>query len=208
MKTVAKSQKWLDVHGRKLAIGIIGLVIVVMAVIIYNKVQSSATDDSLLAMSQARKMLAQGKKDQAEALMEHTYKQFKGTQGAAEALYSLAELKLAENDNETAEDLYGQFLKQYKKDKYLYMSALDGRAAALENLGNFEEAAKLYDKITTIDKIGYLVPIALNNAGRCYMKVGDKEKAKQRFQRILDEYERSKVKAEAEVHLAELELMK
>ncbi len=206
MKTVSQAQVWLDLHGRKLSIAIISVVVIALVVVIYNRMRVSANNDALLAMSQVRSILSENRREDAVKLMEQTADRFKGTQGAAEALYSLAEFNLADNKNEEALEYFDKFVRKYKNEHFLYVSALDGKATALENLGRIEEAAKTYDLVVANDHLGYVKPYALYDAGRCYALSGKPQIAKQRFQKVIDEFERSKIKPGAERELAKLEL--
>ncbi|MBZ0264189.1 tetratricopeptide repeat protein [bacterium] len=206
MKTIEQTQGWLAIHGKTTAIAVIAVVVIAFGIGIFGNMKKAANADAMLNVAKVRKLLTEDNKEQAETLLKQTIDRYKGTQGGAEALYTLAELNLASDSTEKALELFNQFERQYGDEFFLNLSALDGKATSLENLERFEEAAKTYDKLVAKDKIGHLKPLALYNAGRCYNLAGKTDLAKNRYQQVIDKYEDDDTADQAERELALLDL--
>ncbi|MDP8208999.1 MAG: tetratricopeptide repeat protein [Candidatus Electryonea clarkiae] len=206
MKVVVKGRGWMDVHGNKAMIGVIALVVAIIAVIVVRNMRFSANDEAQVSLAQARQMLMENRETDALALFEETSTRFKGTQGGANALFSLAELKLADGENEEALEIFKRFEKKYGSEFMLNFGAMSGQAVALENLQRFDEAAVVFEKIASKDKYGHLQPYALYEAGRCWIRAGDETKAQGYFDRVVKEYPDSPEKRDAERELALLNI--
>ncbi len=206
VKAIGRARGWLDIHGRKITVITTAVIIGVIASLFYSSIRRSATNESQLALIQARwSMQTQDSLQILEAL-EDIAAQFKGTPGGAEATFSLAEMALAEGRNEEALELYREFHRRYKKDFLLANAALDGQAAALEKLERYAEAAEVHDRIVAGKQGAYLAPLALYHSGRCWRLAGDTAAALERYQRIIDDYESLPIAEEAVRELAILEL--
>jgi TolA-binding protein len=206
IKAVAHAQEMAPQIAKFVAIAAAAIVAIVIAVVLVNNSKTSANQDAAIAIAQARQALAENKRDQAEQIFEEASARYKGTTGGAEALYSLAEISMAKGEYQAALDLFTEFEKKYPKEFMLDIGSLSGIAAAQENLGNFEDAAIVYEKILKADKFGNYKALALYNAGRCWKLAANTEKAKEYFNRVVEEYPETDNKREAERELVALEI--
>lgn len=206
MKAIVRAQSWLPQYGRLLGIGAVIVLVAVIAVVMVTNMKRSANQEANLAMAQARQMISQGRKDQAISIFQDAADRYSHTQGGAEALYSLAEMVLADGNNEEALELFNRFEREYSKEFMLSLGALTGKATALENLGRFAEAATVYEQVFNRDKFGHYKPFALYQAARCRKLAGETVKAKEQLQRLIAEYPDSPLVMDAEQELAGIEV--
>ncbi len=208
MKAVSEAQEVVQVHGRKIGIGTAFLVVVILAVLLFASMRNSANREALIAVAQARQSYMTSSIDSARVDLQAIVDRYKGTQGGGEALFSLAEIALMERRFEDALDLYRQFIKRYHIDPLLKLAAMEGEATVLEDLGRFEEAAEKYDRLVKEDGFGYVVPLALYHAGRCYASLGKMDLARERYRKVVEEYKDAPIRADAERELVHTEILK
>lgn len=206
MKSVAQSQMWLSENGKTLAI-VIGalLVVVIIAVVMLNS-RKQANAESLAELAQVKQTIATQPDVDVESKLEDLADTYKGTTGGAEALFTLADKKLSEGNNEDALELYERFTKEYPDVFMLTSAAYEGQATALSNMERWEEAAQLYDRVAGMKNTEHVRPIMLLEAARCWNEAGDTEKAEKRIDTLVDEYPDAAVINEAKIFKAKLDL--
>jgi len=73
-----------------------------------------------------------------------------------------------------------------------------------ENLLDFKNAIKEYEKILEDFSEGLLLDEALFNMGKCYLRLDDKISAKKTFKKLIEEYHNSPLVEEAKHYLLKL----
>lgn len=204
MKTLAQSQSWLEIHGKKLAI-VVGAVVVVAAIAFAVISSRQATEhESRLALAQVSAKAAELDSLQLKNELQKVVEDYSGTSGAAEAMYNLGQIALNNGNNEEAVRIFEEFSRKYRDEFMLSISALSARATALENLERYEEAARLHDQVSTKKQASYVWARALVDAGRCYMLAGDTATARDRLEQVEQEYAQSPAASDASLLLAQM----
>ncbi len=208
MTKIAEAQSWYELHGTKLIIAIAVIAIAFIGYTVTTNMKVSANEEALVSLSRARQLMSEDRMDEATSLIEENIDRFKGTQGAAESMYSLAEYKLQEGLSEEALVLYQTFEKKYNREFLLAEAALSGQGAALENLERYAEAAAVYQKLAKKDSFGHLVPVATYNAGRCWKLDGNLDEARKAWDLFVADYSNSSAAKDAQRELSLLDLEK
>ncbi|MBA4250838.1 MAG: hypothetical protein C0425_00735 [Chlorobiaceae bacterium] len=91
----------------------------------------------------------------------------------------------------------------YSGDNEFYRAAaIAGRAGVHESRNELEKAAELFVKASTVSETNVLNPQYLINAGINYLNLGNKQEAKELFDRIKKDYSNSVFAREIERYLA------
>lgn len=99
-----------------------------------------------------------------------------------------------------------KYYDDYSGDNELFeATAYAGKAACFEAKKNIEEAAEFYVKAANVNKSNVLNPQYLLNAGINYLSLGNKEKAKEFFDKIKKDYTNSSYSRDVERYLAQVE---
>ena len=123
---------------------------------------------------------------------------FSGTSAANEALLYTAQMKFMAEQTEEALEAYETYLKKGHKDRYLYPSALVGKAACLEDLRRFAEAAAAYLEAATANRDFFIAPKFHLDAARCFRLAGELDKAREQCDFIRAHYPDTDFVQEAE----------
>ncbi len=204
IETAGKAKSFMDVHGRIVTISVAAVVALLVVAIVVSNIREVANDDALTSLAHVRKIVNQGRMEVAVDSLTVIADRYSGTQGGAEAVAQLAELHLSEGDSEAALEAFERLEREYKDSYLLLEAALSGQAAALENLGRFEEAAQRFEQLYRKNKFGHAKPYALFESGRLWVLAGNPDEAKRSFQRLLDNYEETPFDRDAELQLAQL----
>ena len=206
MKTIAQTQLWLGKNGKSLMIvgGIVIVVLVVAILMVNSRQQSNMASQAELAKLKSA-MVANPDTD-VDAQLSDLADTYKGTDGGAEALFTLADKTLGAGDNEKALGFYERFVKSYPHEYMLTSAAYEGEATALANLGRWEEAAEMYDRVSDMKDAAHVKPRMLLEAARCYNKAGEPGKAKERVKSILSDFSSAPEANQAKVMQARLDL--
>ncbi len=205
IETAGKAKSFMDVHGRLVSIIAAAIIAVVIVVVVFSNIREQANYDALTSLARIRQVVATGKKDVATDSLNVIADRYTGTQGGAEAVIQLAELQLAEGNNEEALEAFQRLGDKYSGEYLMTEAALSGQAAALENLGRYEEAAQTCEELYRKNKFGHVKPFALFEAGRLWVLAGDNDRAAKKFQQLLDDYEETDFDKEAELQLTLLQ---
>ncbi len=95
-----------------------------------------------------------------------------------------------------------RYYEDYSGDDAIYKAAaLAGIAGYYEEKSEFEKAASYFENAANVNENVVGNPTYLLNAGINYKKVGKEEKAKELFERIKDDYQRSTEATQADRYL-------
>ena len=148
-----------------------------------------------------------GNASQAITDLHTVIEKYGGTKSAGPAAFYLATAYFYAKDYATARTTFQRFMEEYSEDPLSLASAQAGIAECDMQNGAFGAAGDNFIKAVSLKPDGMLAPQYLLSAGRAYVKAGQKEKAKQVFQRLLDQYPDSKEAQRAKGQLAENQLL-
>ncbi len=163
---------------------IAGIVVVVSLIVIVMMVRDRAKAEAAAEMilTQANRELWSGNAPQARVLYDELLDRYAGTDSGKKGLLFKGDALLETRSLDEAIDSYEKFLKRAGRDDMLRNSARRGIATALEEKGEFAEAAKLRESIA-LNLQGNEAAEELMAAARCY-------RAATMYGRAIDQYER------------------
>ncbi|MBN2008460.1 tetratricopeptide repeat protein [candidate division KSB1 bacterium] len=192
-------------QNSKLVTGIL-LGIIAIVVISYFVVHSrqAAEMNASVELSKAQAELQNGNKETAVAVLRAMINNFSGTENAGRGVFYLANIQYESGEYDEALSLYKKYIDDYGDDVIIASSSYSGAAACYEQKADYVNAAKFYLKGADKYAISFEAPEQLMNAARCYKLADDKTKAKQVYQRLIDDYPDARQKRDAEMFLSAL----
>ena len=158
------------------------LIIAVIAFMIISKKRSEVT--AAYELSLAFMTVQQSGPGTAIEKFKEINDRYSGTKAAAEALFYYAQIKHADKNFEAALEGYQTFLNKSDHKIYYYTAVLAGKAACLEDLKRFEEAAESYLKAAACQTTKFARPAYQLDAARCYRAATQKAKALELYELV------------------------
>ncbi|OQX62440.1 MAG: hypothetical protein B5M56_06425 [Desulfococcus sp. 4484_241] len=124
----------------------------------------------------------------AKTAFGDVYEKYPQTLAGKFAGLSYARQCYESKEYKTAIEVYSKVLKSVKTVPILRNIALNGLGYANEAAGNYNEAAGCFEKIIKNDDETWLGATTLFNLGVVYEKMGEKEKSRKMFERIVSDY--------------------
>jgi predicted negative regulator of RcsB-dependent stress response len=128
---------------------------------------------------------------------------YSGSRSAAEASLLLAQVRLAQGQNQQAIDVLKQFAPGAPADYRAQAYGLLG--AAYENVSHPKEAADAYEQASRDSRLPFERAQYLSDAGRAWLATGDTSKAVAAYQEIIAKLDSTGSAFEAKVRLGELQ---
>ena len=116
---------------------------------------------------------------------------FGGTKSAEQATFMLGKVNLQTRNYPESIRYFEMYLQKYQKNLLNRASSYTGLGTALENQGNFQEAAEAFEKGTMAMPDSPLQQSLRIGAMRNYLKVDSVEKARPHFEYITERFEGS-----------------
>jgi predicted negative regulator of RcsB-dependent stress response len=198
-----QAQDYFYKNSKIITGALIALIVVVFAIYGFNRMESSNNEVAQLELTKAKVALDQNNPDAAIDMLLQLVGEYGGTASGKEACFYLGNAYFEKKDYDNAEHYYQEFLGSHD-DEILESSALAGIAACQEEKQDYAAAAASYEKAAREYSGVFLTPLNLYNSARCYILAEQNEKARQLLNQIIEEYETSGVKTDAEIMLAEL----
>jgi TolA-binding protein len=191
MTFAAKASDYYNRNSRNIlaAAGII-VVLIIVGVFYFNS-RAQAEKDASFDLTMAKLEMGQGSFDAAIEKLVLLIDNYGGTQSAGDALFFLANARLAQQDWLAARNAFQDYRDHYGKDPMLTAGAITGIGFTLEQEGKFAEAAQNYWNAATKYPKEFNAPQYLLDAGRCYRLAGDDAHAAQAYDLILEHYQDS-----------------
>lgn len=156
------------------------------------------------AMDRARAAIDAGSYPEASTELQRITQVYGGTDAAFDAVLSLNQVRMLSGQSQLAVDELKAFIDRGPPVKYRAL-AQSHLGMALENLGQFKEAAEAYHAAADPSQPEYIQGDALLSAARCERLAGDSAKAAETLEGIVKSLPAaSAASVEAKVRLAEL----
>jgi len=139
---------WLEVNKRKVmiwAVAILGVVIVAIAVVTYQKQKEQRASEALSNVHTPAASMAAPAPGVADAYLK-VAKEHAGTHAASRALLLAAATKFQEGNYADAQKLYEQFTRDYPESRWL-PNAYFGVASTLDAQGKTADATKQFEQL-------------------------------------------------------------
>jgi len=198
----AKATHFLRERSKIITGGVLALVAIVVIAALMIKSKQEA---EIQASGELARGVLEYQRENYEAaieILEAIEQNFPGTPSAGRAVFFLANAYYFKGDYLNAQKYYQKYLDDYGDDDLTASSAMAGVAACLENQGQLEEAARWYERSAKKFSKSFLAPQNLIASARCYLRIGNKEKARELLERLLEKYPKSTVQREAQLLLA------
>lgn len=201
--TAFQFSEWIQKHLNQVLMVAGGVIL--LAVVVFFIFSSKAKREQKAAelFGKATLEFQTGNVNQAITDLHTVMEKYGGTKDAAQAAFYLATAYFYARDYTKAKATFQEFVEKYKEDPLLLGSAQAGIAECNMATGEFELAGDNFLKAASFEPKGILAPQYLFSAGRAYLKANQKEKAKDAFKRLIDQYPDSKEAYQAKEQMAE-----
>lgn len=207
MDQTAKAADALSHHGKTIVAGIIALVVVVAAIMIFKGNAASSQANAAELLAEVRVAVQNGAQADATAKLEELISSYGGTSSGKQARLILADLRFNEGNSQEAANLYREALDGAGGDNIMAQSARRGLAASLANLSQFSAAAAEYKTLAETSSNNRVDRDELYlAAGRNYAAAGNTSEAIAMYKMVADSNVASRSKDVAKIRLAELEM--
>jgi len=177
------TQVW-EQHGNRILLGLGAVVLVVLLVFFVSRTraQSEARAEGDLFRAE----ISVGQLDYATAaqMLKEIVDSAPGTRAAARAMMYLGDVNAGEGKPVEAVSWYRRALAKAGRDEDLKAASLHGLAAALEDRGDFTQAASTYAELAKMSKTDNQRGRALLAEARSLAKAGQTQKAIEVYQEV------------------------
>ena len=198
MRTIA----WIKAH-RQLSLGAVAILVVVGGLVWWNSLSTRQSEQNAgRDLVSARLAVESRNFPVASSELSRIIANRSGTHAAQEANLLLAQVRLAQGQNQTAIELLRRFAPGASRDFRAQAYGLLG--AAYENVAHPREAADAYQQGAAAAQMPFLRAQFLSDAGRAWTAAGDTAKAVAAYQEIVTTLDSTNTVVEAKVRLGEL----
>ena len=205
--TVFKLTEWIQKHLNQVLLVAGGVVLVALVVFFIFSSKAKRNQKAAELFGKATLEFQVGNANQAITDLHTVMEKYGGTKSASQAAFYLATTYFYSKDYAKAKAVFQRFIEKYLDDPLLLASAQAGIAECDMESGQFQSAGDNFIKAISFKPKGLLVPQYLLSAGQAYLKANQKEKAKEVFKRLIDQYPDSKEAYKAKEQLAENQLL-
>lgn len=198
-----RSLSYFRHHSALIGYITIGIVVIAGGVLYYSRVKGNKEDKASKLFSRGIALYSQNNIEGSISVFQDLSSKFGGTSPGIKSLYYLGNLYYFTGKHEQAREKFERYLK-YAKDDILLPGALLGIADTYTEQRNFFLAQKKYEEVKKRFPKSALAPKALMSAARCAIVLGNSNKAKEIYNKIIKTYKSSVYSKEAEIHLTSI----
>lgn len=202
---VLSAWKYIREHTRQVA-GIIAFVLVAVIIVTFAIRERRAAEESAQALlAQGNAQLTRGNLRAAIDMYDNVMDKYRGTLGHSDAVFFAANAHFLAGNYDSALVFFQRYLSLKKRRQDFTISAEEGIAQCLEEIGRYKEAAEAYLKVQREYPKSGLAPDALMGAGRCYELAGNLKEAERVYKELVDLYPDSNEASAVRIPLLELQ---
>jgi predicted negative regulator of RcsB-dependent stress response len=191
-----QASEWLEKYSKYLLLGIAAIALVVAGVAYYGFSQTKAEKSASVDLARATRTLEALDYKSAISQLSAIVDSYGSTTSGKLARLHLANAFFQTKEYANAEKSYRKFISGFSGDEHFRAAAQGGVAACLEQEKKYAEAAEAYlDAAESYDSV--LAPGFLVSAGRCYSLAGNDAKAKELYNRVVQDYPKAPEKDDA-----------
>jgi len=204
-----RATRFYETYRKNISIGIISIVILIAAALIYLKNRADNDESAATQLGQIFQYYDNGQLQIAiDGIPERNVpglksivENFGNSNSGNIARFYLAD---AYSQLGRVQDALDQYDAMSGSIELIEVSRLAGMAGCYESLGKYAEAARYYEKAASANAKGAGAAENLDHAARNYRLVGEKEKAVELYKKLKKNYPASPYAREADRHIAEL----
>jgi len=201
VKTTLQIKNYLEENNKLVMYIIVGILAAVLIITWYRFSSQKASQEANAQLGIAQIDFTNANYDKAISRLRNLIQEYNSTPEAKQALFLLANIYFQYEDYRQAKEYFEKFVDTYSGSDILLSSGYAGLAACYETEKNFKEAGRLYEKAGKtasefIESENYYYL-----AGICYKKAGDRSKAKEQFETLINDSKSGKRTKDAESQL-------
>jgi TolA-binding protein len=205
--TAFKLQEWVQEHLNQVLMVAGGVVLAVIVVYFIFSSRAGRNQRAAELFGKAAFEFQSGNGNQAITDLNTVMEKYSGTKTASQATFYLATAYFYAKDYTKAQTTFRRFIEKYKEDPLLLASAQAGIAECQMENKEFQSAGDNFVKAVSFKPDNFMASQYLLSAGQAYLKANQKEKAKEVFRKLIDQYPDSKEVYQAKEQLAENQLL-
>ncbi|MBD3348038.1 MAG: tetratricopeptide repeat protein [Candidatus Eisenbacteria bacterium] len=204
LESASKTTKFIEDHLNKVLIGVLVVVVAIVAWSFISKSKRATALQANAALTNATQALNSGLYAQAQEQLKQLTVQYPGTRSAGAAVCYLGTIHFQEGRFEEALASFNEYLDRYGRDGVLGITALEGKAAVLEQQREFVQAAATYEELAGLssDNPPAYARYTLD-AIRVYRSEADWQAVASAAERLLEEHPDARLAGQARMALAE-----
>ncbi len=185
------SKQQVEENWQYLAIAVIVVILGVVGSVYYFDSVRETSRQAAANLSKGNLEFRGGNSQVAILTFNEIINNYGGTNSAEQATFMLGKANLQTRNYPEAIRFFELYLQKYQKNLLNRASSYSGLGAAMENQGNFQEAAEVFEKGTLELPESPLQQSLRFGAMRNYLKVDNVEKARPHFDYITENFEGS-----------------
>jgi outer membrane protein assembly factor BamD (BamD/ComL family) len=201
VKTTLQVKTYIDENYRQVVTVVLAIFAVIVILIVYGQLKSQTSAEAQAELGIAQIEYTNNNLDNASERLVRLIEDYGSTDEAMQGMLILANIYFQQNDYEQAEIYFREFVDSYSGSEVLLSSGYAGLAACMEIKNDFASASEYYETAADASDNYIEKDDFLYLSGICAVKAGNKDKAIEIFQRIVDDSEASQKVREAEVQL-------
>jgi TolA-binding protein len=183
------SKQQLENNWQYFAIAAIVVVLGVVGIIYYFNSREESAALAANQLAQATMQYRQGNSQVAILTLTDILNKYGSSSFAEQATFLLGKINLETRNYEEAKLHFNSYLDKYKNDQLNRSAAMAGLAVAMENQGQYADAAAQFEKAAVEYPESALLPELHLGAMRNYLMAGQIEKAREHFDIISEKFE-------------------
>ncbi len=191
-------------YSRQLSTGGVAILVVLLIGFFAFKSNQSRTVRAQESFGAAMIAYESGDMGKTVSSLTATLTRYRKTSYGAMSSFMLGSISYNQKDYGRAREYYNKTVKEYAQYEFLKGSALHGLANCAVQEKNYAEAVRLAEQFLKDCPKHFLAPEVLLTMGDCQMKLGNAQKAKDAYSRIVSEHPQSIQNATARNLLATL----
>lgn len=181
-----------------------GILVVALAIIFFLSSASRRTKEADQLLGKASFELRIGNLQQAVMDLNSVTSRYGGTKAASQAIFILANAYFYSKNYDQAQQTFQRYIDKYKKDPLFLAAAYAGIAQCHLEKKEYSLAGEFFLKAFQSDPLGFLSPGYLLSGGNAFKNGNDLERAKQTYQKLIDQFPESAECNQAKRELAEI----
>jgi len=204
LESASKTTKFIEDHLNKVLIGALVAVVIIVGWNFVSRSRKATELQATAALTNASQTMSAGLYTQAAGQLEQVVAEFPGTRSAGAAVCYLGTIHFREGRYDEALQSFERYLDTYGERGILGTTALEGRAAVLEQQRDFTAAAQAYTDLATRARDSSSAYAAyMMDAVRVYRSDANWDMVAQTAQTIVDKYPDAYLADQARMALAE-----